>query len=153
MNRTTLRKIHAIAAVMAFCCIALFWSSTLISELFLSLAAVVKVKQLIVYTMILFIPSMAIMGATGMKMGGKSTFAPIAAKRKRMPVIAMNGLLILLPAAFFLNSKAQAEAFDSVFYTVQVIELLAGLVNLSLMGLSMRDGFAIRRGKKRDDLI
>lgn len=149
MNRTVLRKIHAAAATIALLCIASFWSSTLISELFLSHQAVATVKQIIVYAMFLFIPSMATMGATGMKMGGKSTYAPIAAKRKRMPIIAANGLLILLPAAFFLNSKAQAGAFDTVFYVVQAIELLAGLTNLLLMALSMRDGLRIRAAKNK----
>ena len=84
-----------------------------------------------------------------MKMGGKSKHAAIVAKRRRMPFIAANGVLILLPCAFFLNSRAAAGQFDSVFYIVQSIELIAGATNLTLLGLSMKDGFSIRKPKKK----
>ncbi|HFC8457705.1 TPA: hypothetical protein ACFP38_001200 [Neisseria subflava] len=86
-------------------------------------------------------------GATGMKMGGKSKHTAIAAKRRRMPFIAANGMLILLPCAFFLNNRASAGQFDSVFYIVQIVELIAGMANLTLLGLSMKDGFSIRKPK------
>ena len=64
----------------------------------------------------------------------------VAAKKKRMPFIVANGVLILLPAAFFLDSRAAVGDFDSVFYAVQAAELLAGATNLTLMGLNIRDG-------------
>lgn len=86
-------------------------------------------------------------GATGMKMGGKSKHTAIAAKRRRMPFIAANGMLILLPCAFFLNNRASAGQFESVFYIVQIVELIAGMANLTLLGLSMKDGFSIRKPK------
>ena len=62
---------------------------------------------------------------------------------KRMPFIAANGLLILVPAAIFLDQWASAGAFDTKFYLVQAVELLAGAVNLTLMGLNMRDGLRL----------
>ncbi|MBF0803097.1 MULTISPECIES: hypothetical protein [Neisseria] len=148
MNRNILRAIHFTAVCTATALIAAFWSSTVISELFLPHHAVALLKQSIAYGMILLVISMAATGATGMKMGGKSKHARIAAKRKRMPVIAANGLLILIPCALFLNMRAAAGRFDTIFYTVQAIELLAGAVNFTLMALSMRDGRAIRRPKK-----
>jgi len=64
----------------------------------------------------------------------------VEAKKKRMPFIAANGLLVLLPAAIFLNLWAAQGAFDSRFYLLQAVELLAGAINLLLMGLNMRDG-------------
>jgi hypothetical protein len=60
--------------------------------------------------------------------------------------------LILVPAALFLNFKAQAATFDNVFYTVQVLELLVGAINLTLIGLNIRDGMALFR-KKRELLV
>ena len=117
MNRNTLRKIHA------------------------------AVKQTIVYALFGLIACMATAGATGMKMGGKSKHTAISAKRRRMPFIAANGMLILLPCAFFLNNRASAGQFDSVFYIVQIVELIAGMANLTLLGLSMKDGFSIRKPK------
>lgn len=145
MNRIVLRKIHAIAGAAAFLLIATFWTSTVISELFGSQATVVAVKHVIVYALFALMFCMALAGATGMKMGGKSNHPRIAAKRRRMPFIAANGLFILLPCAFFLYYRAAAGQFDAVFYAAQTLELLAGATNLLLLGLSMRDGLAIRR--------
>ena len=36
-----------------------------------------------------------------------------------MPQIAANGILILIPSAWFLASKARATEFDTTFYAVQ----------------------------------
>lgn len=148
MNRETLRHIHLIASRTAFLCILTFWTSTLISELFLSQDMVICVKNAIVYGVFLLIVAMAVTGATGFKMGGKSKHRNIVAKKKRMPLIALNGLLILLPCAFYLCHKANLGQFDGVFYGVQAVELVAGLVNLSLMRLSMKDGMNIRKPRQ-----
>ncbi|VEE06147.1 hypothetical protein [Neisseria animalis] len=121
----------------------------MVAELFLSHAAVAAVKQYIVCAFVLFIPAMMAAGITGNKMGGGSRHPMIAAKRRRMPLIAANGLLVLLPCAFYLNHSAQAGRFDGVFYTVQAVELLAGAVNLMMMARNIRDGFAIRKPKNR----
>lgn len=133
-------KIHAIAALLSFTCIACFWSSTLVSELLLSPDAVAAVKAGIVYAFAVFIPLMILTGATGFAMGGRGTSPQLVAKRRRMPLIALNGLLILIPSALFLNVKAGAGEFDAWFYGVQILELLAGVVNLFLMGMNIRDG-------------
>lgn len=139
------RNIHAVAGVFAFLFIATFWSSTVIAELFLDHAAVTSVKVAITFAFIAFVPCMAITGATGFAMGEKSTFPILVAKRRRMPIIGANGLLVLIPAAIFLSIKAQAGEFDSLFYTVQIVELLAGATNLTLMGLNIRDGRQMSR--------
>jgi hypothetical protein len=55
-------------------------------------------------------------------------------------LIAANGLLILIPAALFLASKARHGEFDTAFYSVQAIELIAGAANIMLLALNMRDG-------------
>jgi len=62
-----------------------------------------------------------------------------------MPIIAANGLLVLMPAAFYLAWKAHAGAFDANFYLVQVIEIVAGAMNITLLGQNMRDGLKMRR--------
>ncbi|WP_299943169.1 hypothetical protein [uncultured Ruegeria sp.] len=104
---------------------------------------------MIVNGLFLLIPAMAIVGATGISMGRRRKDAQALAKKKRMPFIAANGLLILVPAALYLNAKAAAGSFDTSFYLIQVIELIAGATNLTLMGMSIRDGRAMaarRRG-------
>lgn len=83
---------------------------------------------------------MIIVGASGMSLGGKRQDLPVLRKKKRMPIIAITGLLVLLPAAFYLESKASSGSFDSWFYIVQAIELIAGASNLRLMMLNIREG-------------
>lgn len=142
-------KAHALAGILAFACIACFWLSTLVAELFLDTRAVVWVKQAIPYAFLFFIPLMALAGASGFALGGKGPHPRLQAKRRRMPFIAANGLVILIPAALYLSAKASAGAFDGGFYGVQALELVAGAVNLGLMGLNLRDGRELARGRTR----
>ena len=65
-----------------------------------------------------------------------------------MPFIAANGLLILVPAAIFLSVRAQAGMFDGAFYAVQAVELLAGAINVTLIGLNIRDGLRLSRRRR-----
>ncbi|WP_170561468.1 hypothetical protein [Ruegeria atlantica] len=143
-----LRAIHPIAGVVGFLTILVFWTSTLYSELFATHATVAAVKSTIVSGLFVLVPAMVIVGASGMALGRRRKDAPALAKKKRMPFIAINGLLILVPAAIYLSSKANSGDFDASFYVVQVFELLAGATNLTLMGLSIRDGRAMTARKR-----
>jgi hypothetical protein len=60
-----------------------------------------------------------------------------------MPFIALNGLLVLVPCAVFLQLRAAQGDFGAAFAVVQGIELLAGAANLVLMSLNLRDGLAL----------
>lgn len=140
--RTT---IHRLAGSLALFCIASFWSATLASELLLGPAAVVAVKQGVLAAMWLLVPAMIVTGASGRLLAGERQHPLLAAKQKRMAVIAGNGLLILLPAAWLLCRWAEAGRFDALFYAVQVLELVAGAVNATLLVLNARDGLRLRR--------
>jgi hypothetical protein len=135
-----IRSVHKAAALLAIGTIALFWLSTAVSELALDAAAVVTVKTLIPWGFAVLIPAMAVAGATGFRMAAGRTDGLIGAKRRRMPLIAANGIAVLVPAALFLAAKAQTGAFDGAFYAVQALELAAGAANLAMLGLNLRDG-------------
>jgi hypothetical protein len=139
-----LTNLHRIAALLAFLCIAAFMTSTLIAELFLSHASVAEVKQAIVYALFVLVPLLMITGGSGFALAKGRVAALISAKQRRMPLIALNGLLVLIPLAVFLNLKATQGAFDAPFYGAQVIELMAGALNLWLIGLNARDGLRLR---------
>lgn len=62
-----------------------------------------------------------------------------------MPIIAANGLVVLIPAALYLATLASHHELGTVFYSVQAIELVAGAVNLTLMSLNIRDGLYLTR--------
>jgi hypothetical protein len=141
-------KIHAIAGVSSFLLIASFWTSTVIAELFLTQSTVASVKIAITYGLILLVPCIAATGATGFALGGKSTNPIVVGKRRRMPIIAINGLLVLIPAALYLSYKAQAGEFDTWFYAVQGLELIAGATNLLMMRRNIHDGRQMSRRRK-----
>jgi len=139
---------HAIAGTAAMLIIAVFWTSTLVSELFLDYSAVISVKHTIAYGLILLVPFMAITGGSGFALGKSRKGEIIQQKKRRMAIIGTNGLLVMIPAALFLNGKAAAGEFDASFYAVQVVELIVGAVQLALMGANFRDGLRLS-GKLR----
>lgn len=135
------KLIHPIAGVIAVLTIAAFWLSTVFSELTGSHEAVVAVKTAIPWGFLLLVPALAATGGTGFSLARGRKAGLIGTKLRRMPFIAANGLLVLIPSALFLASKAKEGEFDAAFYGVQAIELIAGAANLALLGLNMRDGF------------
>ena len=141
-------KLHAAAGGIGFLMILAFWTSTVASELFARHETVADVKALILKGMSILIPAMVIAGGSGMAMGRRRKDALTRAKKRRMPIIALNGLLILLPAAWFLAGKAAAGQFDGTFYALQAVELIAGAANLTMMGMNIRDGLRMT-GKLR----
>lgn len=127
--------------ILATLCIATFFLSTILTEVFGSHTAVARLKSLIVTPGLwIMIPLMAAVGGSGMFLARSRKGRLVDAKRKRMPFIGANGLLVLVPCAIVLNRWAAAGSFDTTFYGVQAIELIAGATNLALMGLNMRDG-------------
>ncbi|MBH9536771.1 hypothetical protein I6A82_03535 [Novosphingopyxis sp. YJ-S2-01] len=134
--------------------IGIFWFSTLIAELFGTKAQIITVKTAIPWGFLLLVPALAAAGGSGAihSRGRRGGF--IDRKMRRMPVIAANGLLVLIPAALFLSWKAGADEIDGAFYAVQALELLAGAVNFTLLALNMRDGLRMtgrlsKRPRKR----
>lgn len=136
--------IHAAAGTLAMLLIATFWTSTLVSELFLSTSAVVAVKHYIaMYGLVCLVVSMAMTGGSGFALSKGRKGRLIEEKKKRMPLIGANGLLIMIPSAIFLSIKATNGAFDTWFYAVQVLELAVGVVQLTLMGKNFRAGLRL----------
>ena len=138
--------IHRAAAITATLCIAVFFTSTLVVELLGSQDAIATVKSLIVFPgLFILVPALAITGGTGFAMAGGRKGGLIDSKKKRMPLIAANGLLVLLPSAIYLDRLAASGSIDVTFYALQSLELIAGAVNLTLMSLNIRDGLRLSR--------
>jgi hypothetical protein len=132
------------AGVIAILTIATFWVSTALTELLASQAIVTMVKTTIPWGFLLLIPTLMAAGGSGLALAKGRRAGLVDAKIKRMPLIAANGVLVLIPSALFLASKAGAAEFDGGFYAVQALELAAGAVNILLLGLNMRDGLKMR---------
>ena len=135
------KRAHLAAGLLAPLCIATFFLSTILTELFGSYAAVAQLKSLIVTPGLwIMVPLMAAAGGSGMSIARSRKGWLTDAKKKRMPLIAANGLLVLVPCAIVLDRWAAAGSFDTAFHVVQAVELAAGATNLVLMGLNAGDG-------------
>jgi hypothetical protein len=141
--------IHPVAGALAFLIIATFWVSTVLSELLASQAIVTSVKTAIPWGFLLLIPALAAAGGSGFVLAKGRRAGLIGAKMRRMPLIAANGILVLIPSALFLAFKASAAEFDTGFYAVQGLELTAGAANITLIGLNMRDGLRMKGRLRR----
>ena len=137
------RRLHPIAGVLAILIISVFWVGTLGSELFGTEDTIRTVKLMIPWGFLVLVPSLVAAGGTGSSLARRRTDEAIGRKRRRMPFIAVNGIFILIPAALFLAFKADTYEFDATFYAVQVLELVAGALNLALLGLSLLDGLRL----------
>ncbi|WP_229805357.1 hypothetical protein [Saccharospirillum salsuginis] len=124
--------------------ISLFMAATLYSEMFADHESIATVKSLIVAPgLFILIPCLMAVGGSGFRLARERGGRWVAVKKKRMPFIAMNGLLVLIPCAIVLNTWAGQGRFDGAFYALQSVELLAGAVNLGLMSLNLRDGLKL----------
>ena len=142
-------KLHAAFGGLALVTICCFWGSTVVSELFGDHAAIAAVKNAILWGMLVLVPAMAAAGGSGFALGKGWKSPAVLRKKRRMKIIAANGILILVPSAVFLAGRAGAGEFDWAFAMVQAIELIAGAVNITLLSLNMRDGFALRKKPAR----
>jgi hypothetical protein len=139
-----LKIIHPLAGAIALLTIATFWLSTATVELFGSEAAIVAVKTAIPWGFLVLVPALAAAGGSGFVLAAARRSGLIGAKLKRMPFIAANGVLILIPSALYLATKARAGEFDAGFAAVQALELAAGATNIALLALNMRDGLRMK---------
>jgi hypothetical protein len=137
-------NVHLIAGVIATLTIASFFTATILVELFGSREAIATVKSLIVMPgLLILIPAIAATGGTGFALSKSRKGRLVENKKKRMPIIGANGVFILVPAAILLNGWASAGSFDTKFYIIQIIEIIAGATNFVMMGLNIRDGLKL----------
>ena len=142
--------IHPIAGTIALLTIATFWLSTAATELFGSTAAVVAVKTAIPWGFLLLVPAMAAAGGTGIGMvRGRKLGGVLKQKAQRMPIIAANGILVLIPAALFLAARARSGNFDGWFYAVQVIEHMLPPESLDGVHIFFPDPWHKKKHNKR----
>lgn len=101
-------RLHGFSGAVALLCIATFWTSTVVSELFLDTASVVVVKNAVLTGMWVLIPAMAATGGSGFSLARSRSGRLVKTKGRRMKAVAANGLLVLLPSAWVLASWANA---------------------------------------------
>lgn len=144
-NPQALFRIHITAATIAIFLIGTFQVSTLVSEIAMGPDEIRMVKKWILLTLPVLIAAIIAAGATGKALAGESKDPIILAKRARLRWIALNGAFVLAPAAIVLFLLSGKTPFGPEFYLLQVVEILAGLTNLSLLILNAQAGRLLNR--------
>lgn len=132
--------VHPLAGGLATLLVAALLTITVVTELFGGTAAIVRVKTMIPLALTLVIPALILAIGSGAVVGARWRSGTATTKRRRSQLLAVNGAVVLLPAALFLAWKAHAGALDAAFYAVQAIEIAAGTLALALLLLNVRDG-------------
>ena len=142
MKRKIIVMFHWFAGIGAFLLITSFFFSTIYVEIFGDLQEILAVKHYIVRAILAVGLLMPIAVFSGTKLGGKVRHKVLKQKTKRMRWIAINGIL-LITFAIVLYYRAKVGIFDTVFWSVQLAELVLGFSNLVLMGMMIRDGLIL----------
>lgn len=143
-------RVHAIAGILALTLISLFFTSSVVVEIFGDDDAVALVKTVVVGALFVLVPSLAITGGTGRSLSGTRLRAPlIQRKQRRMAGAAAIGLTVLVPCAVILQSLAADRDFGTAFAVVQAVELVGGAANITLLSLNVRDGRLLTAARRR----
>lgn len=138
--------VHAGAGGLAMLTITTFLGSTVYVELFGTSQMITEVKNAIVFPgLAILIPLMILTGGLGRVLSGNRTGRLARQKMQRMKIIAALGALVLVPSALLLAYLASNQFFGPLFIGVQLIEIVAGATNLTLLGRNMRDGFLLSK--------
>ena len=148
MTRKNLLMLHILATIIGLFTIVSFFTSTLLAEASGNTQLIVTIKTYILYALPLLILAMPTLGITGNKLAGKKPSPKAQLKLKRMKFIAINGIA-LITLAVLLYFKAVKEAFDTTFWTLQILELLLGFINIVLIGLNIKTGMKLSGKSKK----
>jgi hypothetical protein len=144
-----LTRIHIAAAVVALLSVLTLLGLALTSEI--SPDHLAAARRWIARGLFVLIPALIVTAATGHEISRGNRRGLVGDKMWRMKVAATNGLVVLVPCALFLAARAEAGDIGGAFRVVQGLELVAGAVNLTLLGLNFRDGMRLsgrlRRGE------
>jgi hypothetical protein len=143
------KRMHVIAGLMALTLVATFMTATIVAEIIGGHVGIVAVKTAILFALSLLIPSVLVANITGRSLAAGRKTPLLNRKRRRTALVAVVGILILVPCAVTLRILAVEDDFGTLFVSIQAIELLGGLVNLTLLGLNARDGRRLTAGARR----
>jgi hypothetical protein len=142
MKRKKLVKIHLTAAITATLTILSFILSSALAEISREETIIKNVKKIIFFTVPLLLVIMPTLGISGNKLTGKSRNPIVLAKKKRMKLIFINGMMLIGLAAF-LYYRSLHQGIDNVFLIFQIAEFAFGIINLFLISMNIKDGLRL----------
>ena len=137
----TALKIHVIAALVATFTIAAFLALALGSELMPQHLA--GIRRGIAWGLLVLVPALVATGLSGHHLARGHRGRLVTDKLQRMQLVAINGLVVLLPSALWLAYRADAGQVEGMFRVVQLLEMAAGATNFCLLLHNLRDGLRL----------
>lgn len=140
-----LPKLHAAVGALALLIIAGFWTATVTTILIGDKYLIAMTKLTIAWGLLALIPALMLTGLSGRRLAQKMRGPVIAAKQARMKWAAILGIIVLVPSALLLLPLAMQGQGGAIYWALQIVELLAGATNITLLSLNMRDGLRLSR--------
>jgi hypothetical protein len=156
MSRSSLVRSHLAAAVGALVLITTFLVSSAVTELIGTTGDVHLVRQWIVSGLPVLIGCLAAVALSGRRLARNSRAAVIRRKQRRMRIVAAAGIVMLVPCALILDDLTASASAGGVVTALEIAELLAGALNLTLLILNFRDGRSLtrpRRSARRPEMV
>lgn len=119
-------------SVIAFVLIICFMTLSLIAEFLGDYIIIATVKKSIFYTLPLLIICMILTGVSARKLALLYPNIPYnSVVIRRIKCIGVNGVVFLSPIAVVLNYLAQKNNIGAMFYLLQSLEIVFGLINIT----------------------
>jgi hypothetical protein len=134
--------VGALALIMTFLIL------TTVTELIGTAGDVHIVRQWIVFGLPVLIGCLATAALSGRRLARNSRAAVIRRKQRRMQIVALAGILVLVPCALILDDLTASASAGGVVTALEITEILAGALNLTLLALNFRDGRRLTRPRK-----
>lgn len=135
-----LKFFYRISSVIAFELIVCFMISSLSSEFLGDYIIIATVKKSIFYTLPLLIICMILTGLSARKLALLYPNIPYSLLViRRVKYIGLNGGVFLAPIATVLNYLAQNKNLGIMFYLLQSLEIVFGLINVTFFIKIFRD--------------
>jgi hypothetical protein len=148
VTRSSLARTHLAAAVGALALIATFLVSSTVTELIGTAGDIHIVRQWIVFGLPVLIGCLAAAALSGRRLARNSRAAVIRRKQRRMRIVAAAGIVVLVPCALILDDLTASASARGVVTALEIAEILAGVLNLTLLVLNFRDGRGLTRPRK-----
>ncbi len=154
--RSSLVRTHLAAAVGALALITTFLLSSTVTELIGTASDIHLMRQWIVFGLPLLIGCLATAALSGRRLARNSRAAVIRRKQRRMQIVAAAGIVVLVPCALVLDDLTAGASAGGVVAALEISEILAGALNLTLLALNFRDGLSLtrpRRPARRPEMV
>jgi len=103
-----------------------------------------------IFALGLMVPATIIVGQAGKKMGKGYDSKLLKKKLKLFKAIQRIGPFVLGPTGITLYFLARNDSFDTLFYAIQLIELIAQFASIVLIILAVKTGNQMRNLKNQN---